>query len=550
MSGYKRHEFEIPEETKKVAKAAFPKGNENLRIRDELGEIFKDEEFAQLYELRGQEGESPALLALVTVLGYKEGLTDRQAAEAVRGRIDWKYALGLELTDSGFHHSVLGKFRERLLEGGKEGILFDKVLEKLKEVGLVEGKKQQRTDATHVIAAIRKVNKLEGLGEALRRVLDAVAKEEPEWLVAQIDEGWFKRYGKRIEDYRLAKEKTKRIALQKQIGEDGHKLMRAIYSPQAPPRLRELKAVEVMRQMWIQQFYIEEGEVRCREKDNIPPFKQLIVSPDDVEARNRTKRDCNWSGYAVHLTETCELSKPHLVTNVLTTPATTADVEVTATIHQALAAKDLLPQEHLVDTAYVSVDHLLNSQQSYNVDLLGPVGGGRSWQAKADKGFDIQCFAVDWASKTVTCPQGKTTQNWKLRRDKHKHQFFAVSFKADDCCSCPCLADCTRSKKGYRILHLKPQLEYETLRHARQRQSTPAFKQVYNKRAGIEGTISQATRSFGLRRSRYIGLAKTHLQHLATAAAINLSRAVSWLNGEQLSPFSRLSPFSALSRPT
>jgi transposase len=209
---------------------------------------------------------------------------------------------------------------------------------------------------------------------------------------------------KRI-DYRT--KKAEREALQLQIGQDGSYLLTAIYSDPAPQWLRQLPTVDVMLRIWRQQYYIEADQVQWRSDKQLPPFKLLIVSPDDIEARNRTKRETNWSGYAAHLTETCHSDEPNLITNVVTTPATTADVEVTPTVHQDLADKALLPEEHFVDTAYTSVDNLLDAGGKHNIDLVGPVAGGGSWQAKAGKGFDVSCFAVDWDNQIATCPQGK-----------------------------------------------------------------------------------------------------------------------------------------------
>ena len=548
MTRYQAHNFEIPAETIEVAQAAFPKGNVYLTLRDHLGPLFQNVDFAELYAWQGQEGVSPGMLAMVTVMQFMEGLTDRQGAEAVRSRIDWKYALGLPLKYSGFDYSILSGFRERLLRGQQEALLFEQVLDKLKAHGLLKGKAQQRTDATHVVAAIRSLNRLECVGETLRRLLDDLARVAPEWLMSQISADWFDRYGARIEAYRLPDKKSEREALQRQIGQDGSQLLTAIYSDPAPGWLRELPTVDVMLRVWRQQYYFEGDQVHWRDDKSLPPFKLLIVSPDDIEARNRTKRETNWSGYAAHLTETCQTAEPNLITNVLTTPATTADVEVTSTVHQALADKELLPEEHFVDTAYTSVDNLLDAERQHNIDLIGPVAGGGSWQAKAGKGFDVSCFAVDWDQQTVTCPQGKTTQNWHLRQEKYGHQYFEIRFTPADCHPCPARPDCTKSKRGVRTISLRPQAEYEALKRARDRQETDEFKTRYKKRAGIEGTISQGTRSFELRRSRYLGLAKTHLQHLATAAAINLTRiATWWLAGEPQSQpyrssFAKLKP--------
>lgn len=548
MALYQSHSFEIPEETVRVALAAFPKGNVYMTMRDKLGPLFGDADFVALFDWRGQEGISPALLSMVTLLQFMEGLTDRQAADAVRGRIDWKYLLGLPLTYPGFHYSILSPFRDRLLAGGQEAILFERVLERLKEPGLLKEHKQQRTDSTHVLAAVRTLNRLECVGETIRRLLDDLARVAPDWLRGQISPDWFDRYGARFEAYRLPETQAEREVLQRQIGQDGFQLLSRIYAERAPAWLRELPAVEVMRQVWLQQYYVDNGQIKWRDDENLPPHKLLILSPDDIEARNRTKRDLNWTGYAAHLTETCNTGGPNIITNIETTPATTADVEMPETIHQSLATKELLPDEHLVDTGYVSVDQLLNSQRDYQIDLFGPVAGGGSWQAKQEQGFDVRQFEVDWDSQTVTCPQGKLSQSWHIRQEKYGHDYVQVRFAPADCRVCAHRPDCTKSKRGVRVLSFKPQLEYETRQRARQRQETVEFKTKYNQRAGIEGTISQGTRAFELRRTRYLGLAKTHLQHLAVAAAMNLTRVVTWWQAGQpssqayRSPFARLAP--------
>lgn len=366
-------------------------------------------------------------------------------------------------------------------------------------------------------------------------------------MLEQITPDWFDRYGKRIEVYRLPQDKTKQAALQVQIGQDGVHLYHALYSEAAPAWLRKIPSVRVLCRVWMQQYYTEGGQIRWRDNKELPPHKLLIVSPDDVEARNRTKRETNWTGYVVHLTETCGPATPNIITHVATTPATTTDGAIVDAIHQALDDKDLLPEEHLVDSGYVSVDNLLDAQQQYGIDIIGPVGGGSSWQTKAGKGFDVSCFAIDWENQIVTCPQGRHSQSWYVRHEKYGHEYIAARFAPTDCQVCPHRSDCTRSKRGIRSVTFKPQVAYETLQAARERQKTEAFKKKYKKRAGVEGTISQGTRAFGSRRSRYLGLPKTHLQHLATAAAMNLTRAVSWLEEEGRSKTSLYrSPFAAL----
>jgi transposase len=545
MSLKYRSTVDIPAETARVARAAFPKGNIYMTIRDEIGVIYNDREFASLYQRRGAAGVSPGLLAMVTVMQYAEALSDRGAAEAVRGRIDWKYLLGLELDDPGFDHSVLSEFRGRLLKGEMEAVLLDKLLERLQEKELVKAGGQQRTDSSHVLAAVRQVNRLELVGETMRYALNELATEAPDWLRAQVEAEWFERYGVRMERYRLPKEKSEQELLQKQIGDDGSALLSALYAQDAPQRLRQLPAVKTMREVWKQQYIFEQGTLRWRSKDELPAYSELIQSPYDPEARNRTKRTTNWTGYAVHLTETCDEERPHLITNVETTPATTADVKMTDEIHSALDKKGLLPREHLVDMAYVEAKQLVDSRQQHQVELYGPVHPDTSWQARTEGGFDIRCFGIDWAAQQVTCPAGQVSKRWRVSKDTKKHHKITVEFARDACLICPERERCTKSKTSPRRLQLKARAEFEALQTGRARQRSEAFKQKHKKRAGIEGTISQGVRAFDLRRSRYIGLAKTRLQHIATAVAMNLVRVANWLTGVPRAK-TRISRFAAL----
>ncbi|MGW0477246.1 transposase [Streptomyces coeruleorubidus] len=150
----------VPEETARVARAAFPRGSLGMRIRDELGELFLDADFAGLYPSRGKPAWSPGRLALVSVMQFAEGLSDRQAADAVRGRLDWKYLLGLELADPGFDHSVLTEFRDRLIAGDAGIEILDRVLESAAEHGLLKAGGRARTDSTIVLSAARQINGL------------------------------------------------------------------------------------------------------------------------------------------------------------------------------------------------------------------------------------------------------------------------------------------------------------------------------------------------------------------------------------------------------
>src|SRR5499433_4041530 len=240
----------VPEETARVARAAFPKGNPYLLLRDTLGTIFQDDDFAALFPAWGQPALPPWRLALVTLMQFRENLADRQAAEAVRARIDWKYLLSLELTDPGFDFSVLSEFRDRLLAGSAEELLLDKLLERCRAMGWLKARGPQRTDSTHVLAAIRVLNRLELVAETLRAALNAVATVAPDWLQAITPLAWYERYSRRIEESRLPKATAAREAYAHTVGEDGFLLLDAVETPAVPEGLQALPNLEALRRTW------------------------------------------------------------------------------------------------------------------------------------------------------------------------------------------------------------------------------------------------------------------------------------------------------------
>jgi transposase len=519
----------IPEETCRVARAAFPKGNMFMRMRDALGLIYSDPQFASLFSHTGQPAEAPARLALVLVMQFAEGLADRQAADAVRSRIDWKYALGLELTDPGFDYSVLSEFRTRLIAGGVEHLLLETMLMYLQERGLLQGRGKQRTDSTHILAAIRTLNRLELVGETMRFALNRLAAVAPAWLQTHLQPAWLERYGARVENYRLPRTEAERQRLAATIGADGFALLQAVYAPETPPEVRTEPAVEVLRRIWVQQYYGPDDPPRWRRDGDVPPSPRLIHSPYDLEARYSLKRGMAWIGYKVHMTETCDHDTPHVITHVETTLATTPDDKMLDTIHAALAEHTLLPQEHLVDCGYTDSEILVGSEQAYGVTIVGPVAADPSWQAREATGYDNSAFTIDWEGHTATCPQGKQSRKWQPDTDVAGQEVIQIRFAKKDCQACPVRTACTRAKTEPRTLTVRTQGYHAVLQAARQYQRTVEFQEQYAPRAGIEGTLSQGVRAFDLRRARYMGLAKTHLQHILIATAINLVRVVAWL---------------------
>jgi transposase len=524
----------VPAETARVARAAFPKGTPFMRMRDELGAIYDDEAFAHLFPTRGQPAEAPWRVALVTIFQFAEDLSDRQAADAVRGRIDWKYALSLELSDPGFDASVLCEFRARLLAGDAGQLLLDMLLRRFRDLALLKARGRQRTDSTHVLAAVRALNRLELVRETVRHALDILAEVAPGWLVAHANPEWVKRYHRRSDEGRLPKGKAAQRELADQIGRDGTALLEAAFSADAPSWLREVPAVEMLRRIWLQNYLQTEEGARFRTaEDGLPPSAQFVSSPHDPDAHLGKKGSVCWIGYKVSLTETCEDDPPNLVTHVETTAAPTADGEVTPRVHADLQARELLPAVHLVDTGFLDAELLVESRQQYQVDLVGPTRKDQRWQARAGEGFGIEHFAVDFGRCKAACPEGHESVEWVPRVDNRGNDSIYIRFSAADCGPCPSRAKCTRSEAEHprRSIAVRPQEQYEALRQRRAFEESEEYARAYAGRAGVEGTISQGIRRCGLRRSRYIGLAKTHLGHVLTAAALDFVRAADWLAG-------------------
>lgn len=522
----------VPEETARIARAAFPQGTRYLRIRDALGILYEDQHFADLFPQRGQPAEVPWRLALVTIMQFAEDLSDRQAAEAVRSRIDWKYILSLPLTDAGFDASVLCEFRARLVAGSAEERLLEVLLDQCRARGWLKAHGHQRTDSTHVLAAIRRLNRLESVGEAIYHVLNVLAEVAPGWTRAHAQPAWVERYTHRAEDYRLPKTKEGRQAYAEAVGADGWYLLAALEEANTPAWLRDLPAVQSLRRIWAEQYFPLAMGGQWRPDDQLLPAGDVQNSPYDADARYAQKRDTCWVGYKVHLTETCEPDQPHLITQVMTTLASTPDDAMTTPIHQCLQARQLLPERHLVDTGYLNAELLVTSRDTFGVELVGPTRADYKWQAREHTGFAASQFVIDWQAQRAICPEGHTSLSWTPARDHRRHEVIKVKFSSKDCRQCPSRSGCTHAARHVRrTLTLRPEAQYLALQAARAREKTETFAIEYDKRAGIEGTHSQGVRAFGLRRARYRGHAKTRLQQVIIAASMNLVRISAWLAG-------------------
>src|SRR5215468_6223353 len=315
----------VPELTARVARASNPAGTTAMRVRDRLDGLRADEDFASWYPRDGRPGISPARLATVSVLQFLLGLPDRDAAEAVRCRTGFTYALGPGLGDPGFRHSVLGDFRDRLLVDGRADRLLDLALARLKEAGLVRDRAAQRTGSTHVLAAVRDLTRLELVTEAVRAAVEELARTAIHVLEGLAGDDWGRRYGRPV---RLGKNPTRPKTRSNDAGADARRL------PGHPaarhPGLLPGPRVRALRQILVQDYHWDcAGRLRGRDDEGgagLPPPAARIVSPYDLAARYaRQGQVTRWTGYLAHVTETCAEDGPNVITDVATMPAASSD---------------------------------------------------------------------------------------------------------------------------------------------------------------------------------------------------------------------------------
>ena len=432
-------------------------------------------------------------------------------------------------------------------------LALDALLERLVAQGLLKAGGRVRTDSTHVLGVIRHLCRLELAGESLRAALEALAVAVPAWLTGVIDASWQRRYGTRVDNWHLPESETKRKALMVEYGRDGYHLLEQVCARSAPPWLRELPAVDALRRIWVQQFYryttasgtevVRRRESASEGGDGLPPGRDRLISPYDLDARHSVKRETGWDGYKVHFSETCDPPAPttgtgsgrgdlpNLITGVLTTVATTPDAAALEEIHAGLARTGLLPAEHLLDSGYPSAEQIIRSARTYGVALVTPVLLDQSAQARAGAGYDKASFSFDFAQRRATCPEGQASATWTPCRQRETDAI-VVTWARTVCGPCPKRDLCTKGRQ--RQITIRDRDLHEALAAARVEQTTDTWKARYAARAGIEGTMRQTTHVAGTRTTRYVGLPKTALEHNFSATAVNMIRLDAYWTGKPL----------------
>jgi len=507
---------EVPADTAAMGQELFPTSNLYRQIGDRFNELFPDESaFEALHDTTGRGVIPRLLLALVTVFQMLEEVPDRLAAELVVSRMDWKYALHLPLTYTGFHFTNLNHFRTLLLANHQERRFFDELIAKLRDAGLIKKRGKTRTDSTHILALVQRLSQLELVTESLRVALEAATETDGVWVEQVVPAAFQETYSQRQWEYGLSQAEIQSKLLQ--AGKDGFWFLAQV-DKSAPLTVRQLPAVAVLRTVLAQQF--------PGGSDNPPVSKrptggEVIESPHEPEARYAMKRGQGWLGYKAQVTETCDADRPHLILDLEPTGALDNDSPELPQIQARLAAQDTLPGEQQVDQGYMSGENLVKSAEA-GINLMGePLA-----DTQGPEDFRQGDFQIDEAAQKATCPAGQTSQVWAERSNpKGGPPAIQVRFAGATCQRCTFFGRCTTSVQG-RSLTLHP---YRAALEARRAEAqTEAFQEELHLRAGIEATISEAVRVCGLRLARYRGKVRLRLQAYFTAIAMNLKRLVRW----------------------
>ncbi|MGB7548114.1 MAG: transposase [Terracidiphilus sp.] len=469
----------------------------------------------------GRPAEEPVRMTGVTILQFMERLPDRQAAEACTWDGRWKLALHMEVDEPGFHPTTLVKFRERLVRHGLERIGFEGVLNAMREAGYLPRKARQRLDSSHMLGLVSHMSRLECMRETLRLALEALERIEalarPEgWPV------WWERYVENKLDYQAGAAQLR--AKMEQAGRDVRDLLRWAQEQEAARSVAE--TLGRLERVYAENFEeTEGGQVDQRRAQ--PPG--AVHNPHDPEAQWSTKntiKDKSWVGYKVQVSETVEenvraAKEPTraVITAVVTQAATASDKAALPVVEEAWAATaQEKPTELYVDAGYTSGAEVVRAQAEGR-ELKGPMAPAPTKEGR----LSSEMFDVCVADRQAVCPAGQTSTNCsRLEVQKTGDVMYRFEWNKALCANCPQCSQCLGEGQSHRTLLVGE--HHDAIQGRRQEQKTAVFQADMRHRNAIEGTISELTRSHGMRHCRYRGLAKARLQNWFIGAACNLKR--------------------------
>jgi len=505
---------EIPKETRRLVEPLLAADSVYRLVGNEIDQIVSDEDFLDMYATEGRPAVNPVVLALVSIFQFLEKLPDRAAADAVVMRLDWKYGLRQELTWTGFHYSDLCNFRKRLLEHGREWVVFERLVAYLRERGYIKGRGKQRTDATKILGYVARLSRLEVVWETIRLALGALVRTDASWVGKYVPISFVDTYSQRRWDFRVGKAKIQQRM--REAGQEGYWLLEQVEG-HGSDELKVLVEIEQLRRVLEEQFTRgEDGKIPPRPRQQAKG--DVITTPHDPEVRYGYKGGQGWVGYKLQVTETADKGS-RFITDVEIVPAMRQDNQCLAAVQDRLVERGIPPGKQYVDQAYMSGYHIADSL-SKGIDLRGYV---REGNLSKPEGFRLRDFEIDIEQRQAICPAGKKQAKWvRAKPGVNNLIAYHVQF-GPQCQLCPYFGPdlCTDKPNGR---HLGINAHHDLIQARRLETETEAFRQEMHIRAGIEGTVSEMVRSHGLRRSRYRGTRKNQLQALFGAAAVNLKR--------------------------
>lgn len=480
-------------------------------LQKEIIPRIKLSDFESMYSEKGRPPVSPVVLIVILILQYIERLTDRAAANNLRFRLDWKIALGLELDYQGIHPTTLVHFRDRLLVNEQASYAFDRVLDHLKECGLVKKGSKQRIDSTHVIGEVRELSRIELFHETLRLFMIMAKSYRPQMSVTLQEKYEF--YLSHISTRGISSPQRAKF-----ISEAGLAMGSFIVWVNSSANYELIKKMEpfkALNTVFFQNF-VDDVSVETSIPELIPiaTGKDHVCSPHDVDARYGSKGGKGWLGYKAQVAESVPLGDdlPNFITYIDVNDATAHDSNAISSFIRTQIDCDLKPSDIYADTHYNSLRNIekLSGEQ---IDLKGPVVAEPKTPIKQEN----QGFTYDSEAQSITCSMGILAERIRV----HKPDKIHGRFSAQACLNCTRRGICNPQKRGKQITLRQVN---EVLKKRREDMHTEIFKQDMNKRNGIEGAISGLVRGQKMRRTRYRGKSKTRLHIKFCGAAANIMR--------------------------
>jgi transposase len=506
----------------------FLKENDPMMIfSKKIYPIFSDEDFKDCYSEIGRNGISPAFLSAVTILQWKEHLSDAEASEACINRLDWKIALHIPIEqNTRFDPSTLCYFRKRLKENNKMSLIFDKIVQFAIKKDFIQNNTNQRIDATHIIKHVNRISTTDLLFRTVKCVVDEIRKLNKDYYEKYLPEYIKIRYTERFSSFGMSKDK--RTDKQTEIIEDGL-LLKKLLEEVKSEKLKEMKQVEIMDTIFRENVKIEEIEVDNDKKKflkvtEIECPKQTIFEPSDPSVKLGKKGKISWVGSKCHIVETAVKGNINIITGMIQQEAKAGDRLIHPLLNNENNRNGLKPEKIFADGNYIS-SGAINNYREKNQELMGYIGKDVS---KKDEEYKTDKFKIDIINKTAVCPEGKKSIN----HSKLKNGDYTIYFDKNDCTNCNKINKCvTEKKKIKRKIHIIK--HYDILLERRKIQKEKYFKKEMKVRAQIESTISELVRKHGLRKIKYKGETGRQMQFYLSGCALNVKRIIRLINNRE-----------------